>query len=186
MDDKDIVLLFLERDSNGIAKVREKYEKYCYKIAYAIVGNPEDAEECVNDLWLRVWNSIPPQKPDVLKLYLAKIIRHLALDRVKKRNTVRAGNGELFLAIDELEDCIPGKKDVAVEYEAKEMAESVKMFVKTLKTKELRVFLRRYFYADSIADIAARYHLTRNHVTVILTRTRKKLKEHLLKEKLIE
>lgn len=186
MDDRDIILMLCNRNSEGITRIQEKYEAYCFKIAENILGNKEDAEECVNDLWFRVWEVIPAQKPVVLKLYLAKIIRNIAIDRVKQYNTVKNGKGETFFAIEELEECTAGKVDVAGEYEAKEIAKSIQKFLETLKKRELKVFLRRYFYADSIADIANMYHLTQKNVTVILTRTRKKIKEHLRKEGFVE
>ncbi len=173
MDDSSIVDLFWARNSEAIEKASQKYGGYCFSIAYNILGNHEDSEECVNDTWLRAWNAIPPQKPARLPMFLAKITRNLSLDRCRSKRAERRGGGELALVLDELSECLASESDVETEYEARELEESIRRFVRALPEREGNVFVRRYFYTESIGAIASRYHLSANHIMVILSRTRK-------------
>lgn len=182
MDDSQIIELYWQKNAEAITETVGKYGAYCFMIANNILHNAEDSEECVNDTWLRAWNAIPPQKPRVLRLFLAKITRNLSFDRFSARNAEKRGGGEIALVLDELGECLGGGADTETEYEARELRESVQRFVRALPERDGNVLVRRYFFAESIADIARRYGLTENHVTVMLSRTRKKLKAHLLKE----
>lgn len=182
MEDSQIVALYWQRNADAVSETAKKYGAYCFTVAEHILKNVEDAEECVNDTWLRAWNGIPPQKPGVLRLFLAKITRNLALDRFQAQNAEKRGGGEIALVLDELEECAGGGTDTEAEYQAKELRECIRRFVRTLPEREGNVLVRRYFFAESAAEIAGRYGLTENHVMVILSRTRKKLREHLIKE----
>jgi RNA polymerase sigma-70 factor (ECF subfamily) len=182
MNDQQIVELYWQRDAAAIQETSKKYGAYCYAIANNILNSKEDSEECVNDTWLKTWNAIPPQRPALLQMFLAKITRNLSLDRFLARTAQKRGGGEMPLVLDELSECIPSSSDVASEYERKELAQYIRKFVHSLPERERNIFLRRYFYANSIADIATRYGLSENNVTVILSRTRKKLKLRLQKE----
>ena len=185
MDDNTIVDLFWERDTDAITEARKKYGSYCFSIANNILHSKEDSEECVNDTWLNAWNAIPPQKPTNLQMFLAKITRNLSFDRFKARTAQKRGGGVIHLVLDELAECLACESDVASEYEYRELGRCIRQFVDSLPIRDSNVFLRRYFYNDSVTEISARYDLTENNVVVILSRTRKKLKHHLLKEGLI-
>ncbi len=185
MDDRLIVELFWQRDDHAIKKISQKYGNYCFAIAYNILHDREDSEECVNDTWLRVWNAIPPQRPAKLQMYLAKITRNISFDRFNSKKAEKRGGGELPFVLDELAECISGKSNVADEYEYKELVSVIRNYVAELPVQEGNVFLRRYFFTDTVAEIAKRYNLTENNVMVILSRVRKKLKCHLEKEELL-
>lgn len=182
MNDSQIVELYWQRKESAIQETNVKYGAYCYSIANNILSCREDADECVNDTWLRAWKTMPPQKPGRLRLFLAKITRNLSFDKFKARNAEKRGNGEFPLVLDELESCIADIKDTEAEFSAKELGKSINRFLQTLSERECSIFLRRYFYAESVAEISIRYGLKDSNVQVILSRTRKKLREHLEKE----
>ncbi len=182
MEDCAIVELYWNRDTRAIEQTNIKYGPYCYSIANNVLHNREDAEECVNDTWFKAWNAIPPQKPAILQMFLAKITRNLALNRYEARSAQKRGGGEICLVLDELAECIPGGPDVAESYEHKQLGESVRRFVRTLPEREGDVLVRRYFFTEPICQIARRYGITENYTAVILNRVRKKLKEYLAKE----
>ena len=182
MEDSRIVELYWQKNADAISETADKYGSYCFTIAENILHNAEDSEECVNDTWLRAWNAIPPQKPNVLRIFLAKITRNLAFNRFNARNAEKRGGGETVLVLDELGECLGGGTDAEAAYEAKELGRCIRHFVRALPEREGNVLIRRYFFAEPVADIAKRYGLTENNVMVILSRTRRKLKAHLLKE----
>ena len=182
MEDRQIVELYWQRNENAIQETVNKYGAYCYAIADNILNNQEDSEECVNDTWLKAWNAMPPQKPHNLKMFLAKITRNLSLNRIEAQNAQKRGGGEAALVLDELAECLASKSNVESTYIAKELGESVRIFVRRLPEREGNVFVRRYFFMEPIAVIAKRYRMTENHVMVMLSRTRKKLKIYLEKE----
>ena len=182
MEDSQIIELYWQKNADAISETARKYGAYCFAIAENILHSTEDSEECVNDTWLRAWNAIPPQKPNVLRVFLAKITRNLAFNRFNARNAEKRGGGEITLVLDELGECLDGGADAESVYEAKELRQCIRRFVRLLPEREGNVLVRRYFFAEPVADIAKRYGLTENHVMVILSRARKKLKAHLLKE----
>ena len=182
MDDSQIVELYWQKNADAISESAKKYGSYCFAIAEHILRNAEDSEECVNDTWLRAWNAIPPQRPGLLRPFLAKITRNLAFNRFNARNARKRGGGEIALVLDELEECLGGGADAESAYEAKELRQCVRRFVRSLPEREGNVLTRRYFFAEPVADIAKRYGLSENNVMVILSRTRRKLKAFLLKE----
>jgi len=182
VEDYKIIELYWQKNEDAIRETDRKYGTYCFFIADNILHNKEDSEECVNDTWLSTWNAIPPQKPRILQMYLAKITRNLSFNRFIARSAKKRGGGEINLVLDELAECIAGESDVAREYEAKELAQCIRLFVRALPDRDGNVFVRRYFFTEPIWEIARRYDLTENNVLVILSRTRKKLKRHLIKE----
>ena len=182
MEDDQIVALYWQKNADAIAETNGKYGAYCFAIADNILRSKEDAEECVNDTWLHAWNAMPPQRPRRLKLFLAKITRNLSFNRFHAGTAQKRGGGEMELVLDELAECIAAESDVESAYEAKELGQSVNRFIRTLPERHGNVFVRRYFFTESAAVIAKRYGLTENNVMVILSRTRKKLKAHLIKE----
>ena len=182
MDDSQIIELYWQRNADAISETAKKYSAYCFKIADNILHDAGDSEECVNDTWLHAWNAIPPQRPDVFRMFQAKITRNLSLDRFNIRNAKKRGAGEMALALDELADCLAGETDVETLYEGRELEQLIRRFVRALPERDGNVFVRRYFFIDPIAEIAKRYRLTDNNVMVILSRVRKKLKLELMKE----
>ena len=181
MEDDEIIELYWQRNADAISETAGKYGAYCFAIAEHILHNAEDSEECVNDAWLRTWNAIPPQRPAALRVFLAKITRNLAVNRFHARNAEKRGGGEIALVLDELGECLGGA-DAEAAFEARELRQCIRHFVRSLPEREGNVLVRRYFFAEPAADIAKRYGLSENNVMVILSRTRKKLKAHLLKE----
>ncbi|MBP3352550.1 MAG: RNA polymerase sigma factor [Lachnospiraceae bacterium] len=182
MEDNQIVELYFQRDADAIKETDSKYGSYCFAIADSILHNKEDSEECVNDTWLSAWNAMPPQRPKVLRMFLAKITRNLSFNRFNARNAEKRGGGEIHLVLDELAECIASESDTENEYLAKELEQCIKLFVRKLPEREGNVFVRRYFFTESISMIAKRYGKNDNNVMVMLSRSRKKLKAHLEKE----
>lgn len=185
MDDKEIIELYFARDPNGILETERKYGALCQKVSYNILGNREDAEECVSDTYMAAWNSIPPQRPGLLKAYLMKIVRNFSLMRVRERSAQKHGGGELPLALEELGDIFPSSDSVEQAYEGKELAKAVSGFLRTLPQSERDIFLCRYWHFASIADIARKLGCTQSKVKTSLFRTRKKLLTYLKKEDLV-
>lgn len=186
MDDERIVQLYWDRKADAIKETSNKYGAYCFSIANHILHSNEDAEECVNDTWLSAWNAMPPHKPKMLQMFLAKITRNLAFDCFHTRTAQKRSGGEIDLVLDELAECLASESDVAKEYEYKELGRSIRQFVNRLPVRERNIFLHRYFFTDTVADISALFGLSENNVMVILSRTRKKLKAYLRKEGLID
>lgn len=182
MTDDEIIQLFFERKEEAIKETYKKYGSYCFKIANNILGNREDSEECLNDTWLEIWDSIPPTRPVHFHLFLAKMVRNLSINKYRSKYAKKRGNGEMALILDELEECIVGQSDVETLVIAGELQSTINKFVRGLSEKEGNIFIRRYFYSDSIKDISNRYHISENNVRVILNRTRNKLKIRLEKE----
>jgi len=182
VEDRNIVEMYLKRDTEAVNATAEKYGDYCFAVAYSILQNDEDAEECVNDTYLRTWNSIPPNEPQKLKLFLAKITRNLALDRYKEKGREKRGNGLICVVLDELGECIGGSDDTASVYELKELRVSIGLFVKALPERDGDIFIRRYFFMESTEDISKKFGLRESNVLLILSRTRKKLRTYLIKE----
>ena len=168
MEDSQIIELYWQKNADAISETADRYGAYCYAIAENILNNNEDSEECVNDTWLHTWNAIPPQKPNVLRMFLAKITRNLSFDRFNLRNAEKRGGGEITLVLDELEECLAGKSDVEGVYEAMELEQCIRRFVRALPKRDRNVFVRRYFFTEQTSTIAERYGLTVNNVTVIL------------------
>ena len=181
--DQAIIQLYWDRDENAIKETDIAYGAYCRTISFTIVGNDEDAQECVNDTYLQTWNSIPPQKPDKLSAYLGKICRNLSINRVRQMTAQKRGAGEWTSSLDELEACIAsGSGDPEKSVDNAALAESLERFVRALPAREQNLFLRRYYYLQPIAEAAAGCGMHENYAKVTLHRIRKKLKAHLEKE----
>ena len=182
MEDSEIIALYFARDESALRETEDKYGDYCLAIARRILESREDAEECVNDTWLRAWNTIPPQKPDKLRPFLAKITRNLAFDRYRTRHAAKRGGGELSLVLEELEQCLPAAASAEQAAEARELEHSIQTFLQQLPSLPRSVFLRRYFYAEPVQHIAQRFSLKDGSVSMMLSRTRRKLKFFLQQE----
>jgi len=179
LKDTEIMELYWERDERAITETQNSYGRYCYSIAYNILHNREDSDECVNDTWLRAWNAMPPQKPNHLQLFLGTITRNLSFDVWKRKKAAKRGNGELELALDELMECVPAGKSTEELVEAAELSRLINVFVKSLPERECNVFLRRYWYVEDCGEIAKRYDMKVNTVKTTLFRVRRKLQEYL-------
>lgn len=182
MKDTEIVDLYFQRDEAAITQSQLSYGNYCYSIAFHVLHTKEDSEECVNDTWMRAWNSIPPTRPQKLSIFLGTITRNLSFDRWKQKNAVKRGNGEMEATLDELAECVPDKNNTEEIVEERELQRHINAFLGTLKEKDRNIFLRRYWYAEEYSEIAACYGLNLNTVKTTLFRVRGKLKEYLEKE----
>lgn len=182
MEDKAILDLYFARDEQAITETDQKYGGYCYSIANRILNSNEDSEETVSDTLWQTWNTIPPQRPSFLRLFLAKITRNLAFTRWRKLSAVKRGGGETELALEELSGCIPGSEQIDDRLNAKELAAAIRSFLDTLPDRDQDIFLRRYFFVEDTESIAVCYGIRHSNVNVILSRTRSKLKAYLTEE----
>ena len=182
MEDNAILDLYFARDELAISETNHKYGGYCYSIANQILFSNEDSEETVSDALWQTWNSITPQRPNFLKLFLAKVTRNLAFSRWRKLTAAKRGGGETELVLEELAGCIPGAEQIDDQLNEKELTRLIMRFLDTLSEREQDIFLQRYFYVDDADSIADRYGMKRTNVNVILSRTRRKLKIFLTQE----
>lgn len=185
MKDTEIIDLYFARKEQAIIETQKSYGNYCYSIAFHVLHLKEDSEECVNDTWMRAWNSIPPNRPQRLALFLGTITRNLSFDRWKQKNALKRGNGEMEATLDELAECIPDRSNTEEIVEARQLQESINEFLKTLQERERNIFLRRYWYAEEYGEIAEKYGYNLNTVKTTLFRVRGKLKAYLEKEGVI-
>lgn len=182
MNDRQIIKLYFDRDENAIAETARKYGTYCFSVANNILQSDQDAEECVNDTWLRAWNAIPPQEPDCLRLFLAKITRNLAFNRYKEQNRQKRGGGVITVALEEIDSFLPASDRVETQAEEEELMRTVNRFLRSLSERDCNIFINRYFHVESVRAIAKAYGLTEGNVQKILLRTRNKLKRYLESE----
>lgn len=182
MDDRQIIQLYHERSEAALSETAEKYGKYCHTIAYNILYNKEDTEECVNDTYLKAWETIPPQNPDKLSVFLGKITRNLALDKYRYYNREKRKAGQTELVLDELSECIPAADSVEQTVSDKLLVEVLNRFLEELSKDKRRIFLQRYWYLRSIGEIAAEFAMSESKVKMMLLRMRGKLKQVLEKE----
>lgn len=182
MEDTQILHLYWMRSTDAISESDKKYGNYCFTVSRRIVDTHEDAEECVNDTWLRAWNAIPPERPTHLRLFFAAITRNLSLDKVKANLSAKRGGKTLTVALEELYECTSGSPEVEDAAIAEELAQSVGRFLEKQKEPGRSLFLRRYFFMESIEEIAQRSGMKNGTVSVSLHRIRKALREHLKKE----
>ena len=181
MTDKDIIRLFVRRSEEAIRSTAQKYGSYLTKIAMNILGRHEDSEECVSDTYFTAWRQIPPDDPERLLPYLGRITRCLALDRWDHL-TAKKRNSGLEVQLSELEECLAGTDSVEKQYEVGEIAAAVSAFLKKQSEDARNIFIRRYWYSESNADIAKHFGMTESNVKTILSRTRSKLKKYLESE----
>lgn len=182
MEDTKIIDLYWLRSESAIAETQQKYGPYCYSIAEHILSCHEDSEECVSDTCLRAWNAMPPSRPGCLRVFLGRITRNLALDRYRERMTDKRGGGQVLLVLDELRDCA-GREDSPLDaVEKKRMARVISAYLRTLPAEKQSMFLLRYWYLSSVADIARELGISESKVKSDLYRIRKKLRRELERE----
>ena len=184
MTDAEIIDLFFERSEQAIEELAKKHGGAVSRIAYNILGNRQDAEECVNDTWLGTWNAIPPRRPSPLRNFVCRIARNLATKKYHA-NTAEKRNSQYDVALDELAECIPDRSNVEDIYGAKELAAAINSFLDTLDYLDKFVFMRRYWYSDALNDISKMSGLSYKTVSVRLFRIKEKLKKYLMKEGLL-
>ncbi len=182
MEDREIVGLYFARDERALSETDGKYRKALLSVAENVLGNPEDGEESLSDAYLKAWNSIPPQKPENLLGYLCRLVRAASIDLWRKRKSEKRGGGVYDLALDELEEAVGGGDDAWEAVKAKDLAASVDRYLATRSRTAREVFLCRYFFADSIREIASYTGFGEARIKSMLHRTREGLREHLRKE----
>ena len=184
MEDERIIELFFERSEQAIGELDDKYGKVFHSLSFRILSNHQDAEECVNDAYLATWNAIPPAKPHPLLAFVCKIVRNISLKRYEK-NTAAKRNSYYDVAMEELEDCLASSITIEKEIAECELTEIIESFLDSLPKENRVIFLRRYWFSDTYADIAKQVGLTEKNVSVRLTRIRKQLREYLMEREVL-
>lgn len=180
MEDKQIISLYWERSENAISATADKYGRYCHTIAFNILHDYENSEECVNDTYFNAWNTIPPQRPGKLRAFLGKITRNLALNRWGQYHAEKRGGGQVPLVLEELRECVPASGEQVADELA--LVEILNQFMGTISAERRKIFMRRYWYMDTIKEIAESYSMGESAVKMALLRSRNELKQLLEKE----
>ena len=182
MDDNQIIQLYHARSESAIQETESKYGRYCHSVAYGILHDSQDADECVNDTYLRAWNAMPPKWPRCLRTFLGKITRNVSLDLWDKRSAEKRGNSQVQMVLDELLECIPSETMDDKITDDLIIRDTINRFLADIPAESRKIFVKRYWYMCSIKDIAEELYLTESNVKIILYRTRNLLKEYLAKE----
>ena len=182
LEDREIVDLLWQREEAGLRAAGEKYGDACVGLARRLLGSVEDGEECWSDALLRLWNAVPPERPDHLRAYLEKLTRRLAIDRLRAASAGKRGGGEYPLLLEELGDCVPGSPGAEGEVLGRELGAAVGRFLKTQPRRDRILFLRRYFHGEAVGDLAKRFGMKENSVSAALRRIRLRLRRFLEKE----
>lgn len=182
MDDGRIIKLFFARDEQALREAKSKYGPYCRSIAYGILRNWQDAEECENDTYLAAWNVIPPQRPKLLAAFLGSITRNLSLKKLRSETALKRGGNAAVLSLEELSDCIPAGNGFEQTLQLQELADKISIFLRRLPETECNVFILRYWYCDTVKQIADRFGFTQSKVKMMLHRLRAELRQYLIKE----
>ena len=181
MEDAQIIALFQKRSEDAIVQVRKKYGRICMRLLHNMLQNEQDAQECANDVYLALWNTIPPENPDPLVTYLLKIARNQGLRRITYENAQRRG-GHKAVAFEELEICLASATNPEQLLERKQLEESVERFLRKLPKGDRQLFLRRYWFGDSVEEMASTFGWTQGKIKSRLFRMRNRLRNHLVKE----
>jgi len=180
MKDHEIVNLFWERSEDALTETQRVYQKYCSYIAFHILGNQEDADECVNDALHAAWNSIPPKKPENLKTYLGKLVREISVSRWRETHAAKRTPSEYLLSLEEIEE-VGRDEDFTDTINAEILSQAISDFLRTLPEDKRNLFIRRYWYNDSIRELCERFGYQESKVKVSLKRVRDKLSIYLKK-----
>ena len=181
MEDSAIIELYWARNEDAITQTNVKYGTFCRRLAFNVLSSNEDSEECVNDTWHRAWDTMPPQQPDSLRAYLGRIVRNLSISRLRQRTAQKRGGG-LEVMLSELGDCLPAPHSVEQETEAKELAQLISIWLRSLSADDRAVFIRRYWYGDSLNDLSREWGCTANQMAKRMQRLRRALKARLEQE----
>ena len=182
MEDKQIIEMYLERNEEAVAQTERKYTKYCRAIATHILHIPEDVEEALNDTWLSAWNSIPPHIPECLQTFLGRLTRNISLKRVRSEKAMKRGAAEVRVIFEEVADWLQSNQDVEQQVSEQELADAINRFLDSIPDIERNVFVRRYWYLQSITEIADYHGFSESKVKSMLFRIRKKLYAKLKEE----
>lgn len=182
MDDSEILKLYFERNELAIAKTAEKYGSYCYYIAYSILSDNCESEECVNDTYLSAWNSIPPKHPKMLRAFLGRITRNISLNRLYSKNAEKRGGNAVLLSLDEIEEFTPAADSAQRAADDSELSLIINRFLGALTAENRKIFMRRYWYLSSVKEIAEDFGISEGKVKMSLHRSRKKLRKLLEEE----
>ena len=180
MDDKQIIRLFFERSEQAITELSQKYGSLCFQVADNILNDHQDAEECVNDAFLGAWNSIPPQSPDPLRSYICRIVRNRSLKKLRTNSAIKRGI-QFEVSLSELEDCIPDSS-MDEQLSISELSAQINAFLAALPKDDRLMFVKRYWFSESISELADAFGITENNVSVRLSRIRGKLHQYLNRE----
>lgn len=181
MEDPAIIELYWARDEDAITQTDRKYGPLCRSLAYNILSDREDSEECVNDTWHRAWDTMPPQRPDSLRAYLGRIVRNLSISRLRRRTARKRGSG-LELMLSELSDCVPDPHSPEQETDARELAAIISRWLRTREQEERVLFVRRYWYGEAVSDLARQWGATPNQMAKRMFKLRQSLKQTLEQE----
>ena len=182
MTDTAIIDLYWQRSEAAIAESDRKYGRYCLAIANNICGNGSDAEECVNDTWLKAWNRMPDERPSALQAFFGVIARNTAINHYRKSKTSKRGGGQTDLALEELQDCIPAPSSVEQTVELMELGEVIDRFLSTLPEAERKLFVSRYWFMAPISELSHKFGYSQSKTKTTLYRTRVKLNRYLQEE----
>ena len=182
MEDQQIIEMYLQRNENAVAQTEQKYTKYCRSTAIHILHRPEDADEALNDTWLAAWNSIPPHIPECLQTFLGRLTRNISLKRIRSENTLKRGSAETRVVFEEVEEWLRSEQDIEQQLSEQALAEEIDRFLDSISDTERNVFVRRYFYMQSISEIAECRGFSESKVKSMLLRIRRKLYSKLKKE----
>lgn len=182
MNDEQILALYAARDDQAVVETDRKYGRYCFCLAQDILHDPQDSEEIVSDTYLHTWNAIPPQKPDIFRVFLAKVTRNLAFTRWRSYRAQKRGGGQMELVLEELGECVSSPDAVDDNWNRRELEHAIRKFLKQLSSRDQNLFVRRYFFVESTDAIAMRYGMKPGTVLRALSRSREKLRNYLIQE----
>lgn len=179
MEDKQIIDMYFDRSEEALLETRKKYVGYCNTISYNILGNEEDVEECLDDMLVKLWELIPPERPICFKAYIGRLIRNISLNKLKYNNAEKRGGGQTMALIDELYECIPDSNSVESEMDKKHLSQILNSFLEKLSQEKRIIFVKRYWYMCNVKDIAADLDMSESKVKSVLFRVRGDLKKYL-------
>jgi len=182
VDDPRIVELYWQRDQTAIRETERKYGNYLAKVAYNILNDMDDSMECVNDTYLSAWNAMPPHRPQALCPFLSKLTRRISISLLRKKQSAKRGGGEYEISLSELQQCVPGGNTTEEAYDGKALTATIEEFLRGVSEQARNAFIGRYFYMDSVREVARYCGLSESNAKVLLHRTRLALREHLEKE----
>ena len=185
MEDKKITEMFLNREESAISELTKKYGRLFRNLAFNVVGNEEDAEECVNDSCMEIWNAIPPANPDILLAFACKIVRRVSINRLRF-NIRQKRNCDMTVPIEELSECLSGTDEMEHLVNSTHFKEVINVFLHSLDEDSRNLFVKRYFFFESLESLAEHFGVSENKISVRLHRIRKKLALKLKEEGIYE
>lgn len=179
MEDEEIIELYFSRSEKAIEETSRKYHSFCYSVANRVLRSNEETEECINDVYLKLWNTIPPQRPQCLMAYIGRIVKNISISKWRSNNSLKHNSGKGLIQLSELAECVDMETDIESENDRAELAETVTEFIRGLKEIKQRIFIQRYWYMMDIKEIAENNNLGESKVKMTLMRTRNELKDYL-------